>query len=124
MRKLDVLSPNARDAITPMDLQVVMTDDWIKIRNLFTGDPAQNYSILAPWSLYEVGILDVARDGRVVIHITSDDLKEVFNPVFAKIEALVQGQIQRVKEKEDRNPKVNNFSPVASCERTLKAEPC
>lgn len=86
------------------------------MRNKFTGDPAQGWTIRVPMSLYEADILDIHQGWRM-IQITSTDLTEVFKPVLSKIGALVLGQIQSVVEKQGKNPKLSqafsqNFQPL------------
>lgn len=104
--KFDEISSELWDHISDKDIEEIMSDDWPRMRNKFTGDPAQGFTLRTPMSLYEAGLLD-ARDGIKKLQITSMDLKEVFRPVLEKILTLVLGQIHSVVAKEGKNPKVN-----------------
>ncbi|KAJ4396182.1 hypothetical protein N0V93_000401 [Gnomoniopsis smithogilvyi] len=103
-KKLDEIDPRLWDRVSAKDMEDIMSDDWLKMRNKFSGDPVQGFTVRAPPSLYEVGLLD-AREGWRILHITSMDLEEVFKPVMEKIETLVRGQIRSVKTKQGQNPK-------------------
>lgn len=83
-----------------------MSTDWEEIRNSFRGDGSPIVTIRIPDSLFAAEVLDIRAQPRPMIRITPFELEQVFHPVFEKIQALVQGQIQSVVAKEGKAPKV------------------
>lgn len=105
-KKLDELQPGLWEHISAEDLEEIMSNDWHMIRNKFIGSPAQGFTVRVPTSLYEADLLDI-RDGIQKLQITSMDLKEVFQPVLEKIEALICGQVDSAVAKRGQKPKVS-----------------
>lgn len=108
-QKFAEISPDAWDTLTAEEIQKIMSEDWIKIRNRFMGDAAQEFTIRAPGSLYTAKILDLNKEWKL-IKITASDMEKVFEPTFEKIKALVNEQVLSVATKESRAPKVRSCS--------------
>ncbi|KAJ4418730.1 hypothetical protein N0V82_005403 [Gnomoniopsis sp. IMI 355080] len=114
-KKFDEVNPILWDHISAKDMDRIISEDWQSMRRKFTVVWDKDFSIVAPMSLYEAGLLDITK-GRVTIQITAKDLNEVFRPVLEKIETLVFGQVHSVLKKEGKMPKVNcgSYNPALS----------
>lgn len=110
-RKIDEVSPDARERVTSEEIQTIMTEDWEKIRNQFKGE-RKEWTIRHPYSLLGLNGPQDSRAGWPKFRITSSELKEVFEPVVQKIKALVHGQVDAVFAKEGQDPKVSVTCPV------------
>lgn len=94
--------------ISSSDLQEILQRDWTDgIRHQFKGQK-KSWTIRQPFDSMSD---EVKRGGggQPKITITSDDVREVFAPTMKKIQQLVLGQVDAVRQKTGQDPKVYQF---------------
>lgn len=107
VKKLKEISEDAMERVTEQELREILTRDWEeKIRNQFNG-AAKSWTVRYPFSLIDRDRLDPRR-GYPTFTITSDEVKEVFEPSVEKIRSLVNSQIEAADKKDGKLPEVRN----------------
>jgi hypothetical protein len=107
LKKFEDKVADATRLVTEEEWQEIMTRNWEQeIRNQFTG-AAKIWIIRLPYGLINAVGLEPNR-GRPTVTITSEEVKEVFEPIVEKIRNLITSQIQAAVKKYKESPKVRS----------------
>ncbi|KAI7782498.1 actin-like atpase domain-containing protein [Diaporthe eres] len=104
IRKLEEISEDAMEHVSPQDIQKIMTNHWEdEIRDDFSG-AAKTWEISQPFSLISKGPFDRS-GGYPTFTITSEEVEEVFRPSVEQIGALVNSQIDAAVKTDGNFPR-------------------
>lgn len=100
------ITRNALNNASDKDIKQLMTKYWVTMRDEFTSEQ-RTWDIEVPRSFL------MKKNKHPVIGfssftVTSSELEEAFRPVVTKIAALVDGQVEAVRRKEMKLPKVRH----------------
>lgn len=107
IRKLEEISEDAMEHVSPQDIQKIMTNHWEdEIRDDFSG-AAKTWEISQPFSLISRAPFD-RNGGYPTFTITSEEVEEVFRPIVEQIGALVNSQIDAAVKIDGNFPRVRS----------------